>query len=266
MYSAKPAACTFPFAKQPLDYTLKHIATAGFEEVDLLGRLPHFSVNEAEYSLADLERLLRENGLRVVNIGGYFGMGLRKDSSEEEMRSELAQGKRAIEIAVRLGARSIRVHPGDRTHETAFALVPFFRELAAAAEEKGIYLGVETHGGITCDAKGMVEFCREVGSRHFGVLYDPCNVLAHGIDYREAYHTFHDHIVFVHLKDGFFKDGKFERVMLGDGAVDIPWLLGALEKDGYSGDIALEYEVNHLEPPETGLRRWRERYREITGR
>jgi sugar phosphate isomerase/epimerase len=263
MYSAKPAACTFPFAKQSPATALKHIAEAGFQEVDLLGRMPHFSVNEAEFDIAGLVRLLAENELRVTNIGAYFGSRLRIGSSEEEQQDELIQGKKGIEIAARLGARSIRVQPGDRSPETAFALVPFFQALAAEAEKNGIYLGVETHGGITSDAEGMVELCRQVGSRHFGVLYDPCNLLAGGVDYKKAYNTFRAHVVYVHLKDGLFKDDKFERVMFGDGVVDIPWVLQVLEKDGYSGGIALEYEVNHLEPPETGLRLWLERYQEI---
>ena len=33
--------------------------------------------------------------------------------------------------------------------------------------------------------------------------------------------------------------------------------LRELDRAGYSGDIALEYEVNEIEPPETGLARWR---------
>ena len=44
---------------------------------------------------------------------------------------------------------------------------------------------------------------------------------------------------------------------LGEGEIDAPWLLRELDRAGYSGDIALEYEVNEIEPPETGLARWR---------
>ena len=51
-------------------------------------------------------------------------------------------------------------------------------------------------------------------------------------------------------------DGKWARVHLGRGRSTPPgWR--ELDRAGYSGDIALEYEVNEIEPPETGLARWR---------
>jgi sugar phosphate isomerase/epimerase len=78
------------------------------------------------------------------------------------------------------------------------------------------------------------------------------------VDYRAAWETFHDRVVHVHLKDGRTgADGKWARVHLGEGEIDAPWLLRELDRAGYSGDIALEYEVNEIEPPETGLARWR---------
>ena len=79
-----------------------------------------------------------------------------------------------IDAAVRLGARSLRIHPGkDRTRETGFALIPFFKDVAAEAEKRNLWLGIETHGGLSSDAPAMVELCEQVGSDRFGVLYDP---------------------------------------------------------------------------------------------
>ena len=93
-----------------------------------------------------------------------------------------------------------------------------------------------------------------MGSPAFGVLFDPCNCAANGVDYRAAWEVFHERVVHVHLKDGRMRaDGKWQRVHLGEGEIDAPWLLRELDRAGYSGDIALEYEVNEIEPPETGL-------------
>jgi len=251
------SACTYPFRRQPLEVALPAIAAAGFAKIDLLGAMPHFSVHPHEFRLEHLETLLRQTGTRVANLGTYFGRNL--PGTPEETAAEVAAAMRGMEIAVRLGARSLRIHPGkDRRHETGFALVPFFRAVAAAAEQRGLYLGIETHGGLSSDAPAMVELCREVGSRHFGVLFDPSNCMGAGVDYRQAWSVFREHVVHVHLKDGRrAADGRWERCMLGEGEIDVPWLLRELDAASYRGDIALEYEVNEIEPPETGLARWR---------
>jgi sugar phosphate isomerase/epimerase len=196
-------------------------------------------------------------GVRVANLATYYGRPL--PGTPQEMASELASACRAMDAAVRFGARSLRLYPGkDRSRETSFALVPFFRAVSAEAERRGLYLGIETHGGFSSDAAGMVELCREVGSRHFGVLFDPANCAGAGVDYRQAWDVFHDQVVHVHLKDGERgPDAKWRRVHLGEGIVDVPWLLGELDRAGYDGDIALEYEIGEVEPPDTGLARWR---------
>ena len=43
--------------------------------------------------------------------------------------------------------------------------------------------------------------------------------------------------------------------MLGEGQIDYPWILEQLEAIGYTGDLALEYELK--DPPAAeGLKAW----------
>lgn len=127
-----------------------------------------------------------------------------------------------------------------------------------------VYLGFETHGTpISGNAKYAAELCAMVGSPFFGVLYDPCNILNHGDDYREAFHTYKEHITHVHLKDGLVAlDAKFRRVMLGEGQIDAHWVIEQLDAIGYAGDVALEYELESPEP-ETGMPQWYATIREL---
>jgi sugar phosphate isomerase/epimerase len=245
------SACSIPLRKRPLDEALRVIAAAGFTKVDLLGAVPHFPPDPDEPAVEAVERAAGRADVRI------YGRPL--PGTPEETEAELAAARRGMDAAVRLGARSLRLHPGkDRSHETGFALVPFFRAVAREAEARGLFLGIETHGGLSSDAPAMVELCREVGSKHFGVLFDPSNCAGVGVDYKQAWDAFHDHVVHVHLKDGRrTPEGKWERVHLGEGEVDARWLLRELDRAGYPGDIALEYEIGDLEPPETGLARWR---------
>jgi len=73
-------------------------------------------------------------------------------------------------------------------------------------------------GEISGTPANCVELCSKVGSEYFGVLYDPCNLMAEGTDYREALSAFGEHVVHVHLKDGLRVDGKWERCGARSGA------------------------------------------------
>ena len=85
-----------------------------------------------------------------------------------------------------------------------------------------------------------------------------------GVDYKAAFDKFHQYITHMHLKDGAPQaDGKFKGTMLGDGVIDTTWVVENLNKAGYTGDFALEYEVSHIEPIETGLIKWFEDYRDL---
>ncbi len=250
------SACSIPLRKRPLREALGIIRDAGFTKVDLLGGEPHFAPSPNDEQVAELQAAARESGVRIANLGTYYGRPL--PSTKDEANAELEAARRGMDAAVKLGARSLRIHPGkDRSHETGFALVPFFRDVAREAEQRGLYLGIETHGGLSSDAPAMVELCTQVGSRHFGVLFDPCNCAQNGVDYKEAWSIFKDHVTHVHLKDGRMgPEGKWQRVHLGEGEIDGRWLLDELDRAGYDGDIAVEYEIGETEAPETGLKRW----------
>jgi len=84
------------------------------------------------------------------------------------------------------------------------------------------------------------------------------------VDYKEAFAVFSQYITHMHLKDGAPQaDGKFHSAMLGEGVIDVNWLTENLNKAGYTGDFALEYEVSSIEPIETGLRKWFEYYEKL---
>ena len=257
------STCTICLAGAPLGEALEVIADAGFRKIDLLGRMPHFSIDPAEFDVGELERHCARLGLHVAGIGSYFGKDLRKESGADAVEAEVKAAGRGIEIAARLGARVIRVGVGDRAHETAFALVPFLTEVARLADRHGIRVGVETHGGITSDPQGMAELCGRVGCGNFGVIYDPCNLLADGVDYRRAYEELRRHVVHVHLKDGRRNESGRRLTHFGEGEIDMAWILKQLDADGYDGEVALEYEIGKVESPRTGLVKWRQRYEQL---
>lgn len=262
MDTLRASACTYDLRNRDVAYALHVIAGSGFKKVDLWGGMPHFSINESEYNVGKLMEIASNYGLQIANIGTYCGRRFSSDSNEE-IQQELRDARKTIDIAHRLGARSIRVVPGSGQREVLDRIVPHFKEAAEYAESKGVYMGFENHGGgISGDPDACAELSEKVGSKYFGVLYEPCNLMHSGVDYKAAFAKFHQYITHIHIKDGAPQaDGKFQSTMLGEGVIDVSWVVESMNKAGYNGDFALEYEVTHIEPIETGLRKWFEYYK-----
>lgn len=256
------SACTYPMREKPRDYALRVLADAGVYRADLWGREPHFPELPTEDELAAIEESSAATGVAIANLGSYPGADFDSDDSDQR-EAELRKMHLTIDGAERLGARSIRVRPGQGEDPAIIdRIAPLMAESAEHAREAGIYLGMENHrGSIAGNPEHALRLCEAVGSPHFGVLYEPCNLWHAGVDYREAFDLFSDWIVHVHIKDGRRTDDGFERVHLGEGEIDVQWVLDALEGIGYQGDYALEYEIADIEPVETGLRKWVAKFR-----
>jgi sugar phosphate isomerase/epimerase len=247
------SACSIALHGQPLDHTLDVIAAAGFRKVDLLGRPPHFSLDASECDPADVQAAAQSRGLQIANLGTYVGAGFASEDAAIQ-EHEWQDIQRAVDLAAYFGARSIRVRPGSDDPACLDRITPWFQRSAEYAAKRGVYLGFENHGG---GISGRPALCREladrVGSSYFGVLYEPCNLMHAGVDYRYALHVMSAHIVHVHLKDGAFSLQGFEHTLLGQGQIDFGWVLAQLAALDYRGDLALEYELS-APPPEEGLR------------
>jgi sugar phosphate isomerase/epimerase len=257
MDMSRVSSCTICLHDRALGEALDIISAAGFKNIDLLARLPHFSVNPVECDHDAIERMVAERGMQIANLGTYEGSSFAS-ASKDECESGLVKLKNAIDLAVRFGARSIRITPGRPESPARFdRIVPYFQRSAEYAESKGIYMGIENHGGaISGNPELLVDLCHRVGSKYFGVLYEPANLMAAGVEYQSAFDIMRHCIVHIHIKDGKHVEGKWRGTMLGEGELNLNWIVASLKSIDYDGFIALEYEVNHIEPPETGLKKW----------
>ncbi len=264
MDESRISACTYPLREQAVEYALEVIADSGIKKVDLLGRMPHFSEDPSEFSLDKLQYTAQSMGLQIANLGSYPGAAF-SDDSEATRQAELEKMRATIDAAAELGCRSIRVMPGHGEDPAIIEQVaPLMAESAAYAQQRGILLGMENHGGsIAGNPAHAKQLCAAVDSAYFGVLYEPCNLLHGQVDYKQAFEVLADYIVHIHIKDGRWRDGEFRRTHLGEGDVDIEWVVAAMESIGYTGDYALEYELPE-DPVESSLARWYEYFKSVT--
>ena len=256
---ARFTTCSYPLRALPFAEAFQQLAATGLTRLDVWGRTPHFSADPAECDPDAFEAAATAAGASLANLGTYCGQDF--DSEDHTLiDAELEQFQSTIALAKRFGCRSLRILPGHgEDPRVVDRVAPHFRTAVKWAEQAGVYLGMENHKGSVAGHPHLARrLCDLVDSPYFGVLYEPCNLLHGGVDYRDAFKIFGDYITHVHLKDGIAGPDGFQRCHLGEGEVDVRWCLAQLDAIGYDGDFALEYEICDLEPLATGLVRWRE--------
>ena len=212
--------------------------------------------------------LVASNGLKISALCGDIGGFCDKKKNEERVK----RSKEILYLAKELGTDVVTTHigvvPQSPQHERYKVLQEACIELAEYADTIGAHFAIETGPEISMVLK---EFLDTLNSKGVGVNLDPANlVMVTGDDPVQAVYNLKDYIVHTHAKDGkqlFYKDpeivygmvksvivtgNSFEEVPLGEGQVDWPNYLAALEAIGYKGFLTIEREVG--ENPEKDIR------------
>ncbi len=129
------------------------------------------------------------------------------------------------------------------------------KEASLHAEEHQVLLAIENHQDFLC--RELLEILEEIDSPWLGVNYDSGNSMRLGEDPLDAARTLGSWIKAVHLKDVDINPEAEEDswihwscVPVGKGAVDIPGLIGEVEKTGFSGVYAVELDMMHPHYPD----------------
>jgi hydroxypyruvate isomerase len=157
-----------------------------------------------------------------------------------ERDKQVADVKKWIDRAAILGAPHIRVFAGgipkDGTIEAAKkACIEQLEECGDYAGKRGIFLGVENHGGIVAEPDGILEIIRAVKSPWVGINLDTGNF--HTDDPYADLAKIAPFAVNVQIKTQIKRRGSAEAEK-----ADFAKLAGILGAAGYQGWVALEFE------------------------
>ncbi len=179
-------------------------------------------------------------GIQAASIGSPIG----KIRITDDFAPHMALLARVIRTAKLLDCRYIRMfsfYPGAEGW-TEDARAEVFRRLEAMialARQEDVVLLHENEKDIYGDT---VARCAEVmdilGCEHFRFVFDPANFVQCGEDTKNAYHTLHKHIRYMHIKDAIAADGRVTPAGKGDG--NVPFILSQLFAGGYDGFLSLE--------------------------
>ena len=214
--------------------------------------------------------LVKDNGLIISALCGDLGGGgfIHKDLNKERVE----KSKRILDLAKDLETDIVTTHigvvPSDPNHDRYKIMQEACHELAEYADSIDAHFAVETGPETSAVLKGFLDSLNSTG---VGVNLDPANlVMVTGDDPVQAVHNLKKYIVHTHAKDGrqiFFRDPEivygikkdvivtddsFIEVPLGEGSVDFPKYLAALEEIGYNGFLTIEREVG--DKPEVDIK------------
>lgn len=193
----------------------------------------------ADVSDDELLRVRRHAFLRGVGISGTAVGNTFALPDGAQLTEEIAGVKRWIDRAAVLGAPHIRVFAGSaKGLDEAAArrqVVKSLEECADYAGRKGIFLGVENHGGVVATADGLLEVVRAVSSPWVGINLDTGNF--HSDDPYGDLVKCAPYAVNVQVKVEMRPKGR------GKEPADLNRLVRILRDAGYQGWVALEYEA-----------------------
>jgi len=211
----------------------------------------------------ELRKEVEGAGLVFSALCGDLGRGFGNKDLNPEL---IEKSKRIVELAKDLGTDIITTHigvvPADKNHERYKIMQEACFELARFADSMEAHFAIETGPETAATLKAFLDDLKSTG---VAVNLDPANFkMVTGDDPVKAVYTLKDYIVHTHAKDGNrlnignpefiyqavhpvpqgFNDVQyFEEVPLGQGSVDFPNYLKALEDIGYKGFLTIEREV-----------------------
>jgi sugar phosphate isomerase/epimerase len=207
----------------------------GCEGTELTSYFFQGGADDAYYNGLRHYAFLRGIGISGTAVGNNFA--LPEGPARDE---QIASVKGWIDRAAVLGAPHVRVFAGGAKgidEATARRMcVSALEECCDYAGSKGVFLGLENHGGIVARAEGMLEIIAAVKSPWFGVNLDTGNF--HTEDPYADLARVAPYAVNVQVKVEMRAAGQKEKE-----PADMKRLVRILSDSGYQGYVALEYEA-----------------------
>lgn len=214
----------------------KRVRGIGLDKIELCEVHADFNAPEA---FRDVVATYRNEGVSIVSLGVQTF-----DGADAE--------KAWFESAAVAGAGHISAHFRVESFTQA---IPKVR---AWSREFGIKVGIHCHGGYMFGGQpDVLRHLLALGTPEIGLLIDTAwcmQIGPHAGRPVEWAREFAGQITGVHYKDFVFeRTGKWNDVVVGQGNLDLPAFVQALDDGGFDGVAILEYEAD-IENPDPALK------------
>jgi sugar phosphate isomerase/epimerase len=289
------------FGSLELEPMLDRIVAAGLEAVEIgTGNYPGNRHCDPEQLLADdaapgrFKEAIESRGL-IISALSCHGNPLHPDRATAQKSDQVY--RRTVELAQRLGVDRINLFsgcPGDGPEATQpnwvtcawpsefsrivewqweSVVIPYWREAARYAEDRGVRLGFEMHPGFVVYNPRTLLRLRDAVGPVIGANLDPSHLFWQGMDPIAVIRELGDAITHVHAKDtaldpynvdrhGVLDYGRYDDIAnrswvfrsVGYGHDELFWkrFVSALRVVGYDHVLSIEHE-DGLASPDEGL-------------
>ncbi len=173
---------------------------------------------------------------------------VQTDSAEHA--NQVALIRRYVDIAQGLGAGVVSLKVGTNKEGVSEAeairlIVEGLKQCAEYAHERHVFLALENRATLTNNVDTLTKILWDVRDLYVRALIDTGNFLQYGYTPDEVVKAVEEiapYTAHTHLKDGRGNRKEFKPAALGEGELDIPRILRALQTSGYLHPLMVQYE------------------------
>lgn len=246
------------FARMPAQAVCNALKAEGFAAVSWTAA--HFDARRHEpKTLGAVVEATVDAGLTIAEIVAQTDFIVPDDAERED---RIAHVEETIAAAATLGVGPINVFTGPAVWVPGHARIPAdisagaawdmavdaVARIVAAAERVGAVLALEpVFGQVVSDYFTLAEMLRRFPPHVLRVNFDPSHLFLARNDIPWTVRQLGGRIAHCHLKDAVGVPGMpgdhFLFPLLGEGAIDWPAVLAALDAAGYGGPLTVEFEA-----------------------
>ena len=263
------------YLRYSIDETIARVATLGYRGIELTADVPHaWPAGLLESQKQAIRDALAKHKLTISNINAFMMNAIADprqpywhpswidpDPHYRAIRRE--HTKRALQLAVDLGAPHITTEPGGplaegQTRQAAAAI--FYEEFMPCvelAEALDMPLLIEPEPGLLVERFDQyLEFADRIDSPLVGLNFDIGHAYCVGEDTQDWVAKMVEHTRHYHLED-IAATRVHQHLIPGRGAIDFAATLAAIKKTGYDGWLTVEL-YPYLDDPDGAARKARE--------
>ncbi len=216
---------SYTFRNSKLDDVIKMTARLGLKGISL--KSMHMPLESSDDEIKRIASAVRAAGLDL------YGAGVIYMKTQQELEGAFKYAKTA----------ELKMIIGVPNHE----LLPQANDLV---KKYDIMLAIHNHGPgdkLYTSPKDVYEKIKGLDKR-IGLCIDLGHVVRIGQDPVPMISEYKDRLYDIHMKDENTATAEGQPIEIGRGVIDIPGVIKALKKIGYSRQIAFEYEKNAEDP------------------
>lgn len=231
---------------KPIDFGVQSFCFRNFKDnADVAKKTREIGVHKIELcavhadlhnpkAFKDTVKIYNDAGVSIISFGVETFVG---DPKERDI----------FECCAASGAKHISVHFQVDTFEKAAA------QTKKLCNEYGVRVGLHCHGGYMFGGQpDVLDHLVKLGAPQIGVCIDTAWCMQIGpwfgkpLEWAKRYAG---HLYGVHLKDFTFdRNGQWHDTVVGQGNLDLPGFVAALDDNGFDGMAVLEYEAEPENP------------------